>query len=70
MTIEPWRATSVQTRSIIGVKAPDRAGAWDIINANIDHVAGLIDAATLGDAPPKLVVLPEFAMQGPPHGMA
>ena len=70
MTIEPWRATSVQTRSNIGVKAPDRAGAWDIINANIDHVAGLIDAATRSDAPPKLVVLPEFAMQGPPHGMA
>ena len=70
MTIEPWRATSVQTRSIIGVKAPDRAGAWDIINANIDHVVGLIDATTRSDAPPKLVVLPEFAMQGPPHGMA
>ena len=43
MTIEPWRATSVQTRSNIGVKAPARAGAWDIINANIDHVVGLID---------------------------
>ena len=70
MTIEPWRATSIQTRSNIAVKASDRAGAWDIINANIKNIAGLIGAAARSDAPPKLVVLPEFAMQGPPHGMA
>jgi predicted amidohydrolase len=70
MTIQPWRATSIQPRSRIAVKAPDRAGAWDIINANIAHVVSLIDAATQSAEPSKLVVLPEFAMQGPPHGMA
>ena len=68
MTIEPWRATCIQTKSKLAVKAPDRAGAWAIINDNIAHVIGLIEAATRGAGPPDLVVLPEFSLQGPPHG--
>ena len=31
MAIAPWRATSIQTRSNIAVKAPDRAAAWDTL---------------------------------------
>jgi len=69
MTIEPWRATCIQTKSKLAVKAADRDGAWAIINDNIAHVIGLIEAATGGAASPDLVVLPEFALQGPPHGL-
>ena len=69
MTIQPWRATCIQTRSKLAVKAADRAGAWAIINENIAHVSGLIDVATRGSDPPRLVVLPEFSLQGPPHGL-
>ena len=58
MTIEPWRATCIQTKSKLAVKAADRACAWAIINDNIAHVIGLIEAATGGPAPPDLVVLP------------
>jgi predicted amidohydrolase len=70
MAIKPWRATSIQTRSNIAVKAPDRAGAWDIINGNVANIVRMIEAATQSATPPDLVVLPEFSMQGPPHGMA
>jgi predicted amidohydrolase len=45
-------------------------GAWEIINANIAHMVELIDRATQSAEPPALVVLPEFSIQGPPHGMA
>jgi len=69
MTIQPWRATCIQTKSKLAVKAPNRAGAWAIINENIAHVIGLIDAATRSASPPDLVVLPEFSLQGPPHGL-
>jgi len=69
MTIEPWRATCIQTKSKLAVKATDRSGAWATINDNIAHVIGLIDAATRGPDPAHLVVLPEFSLQGPPHGL-
>lgn len=69
MAIKSWRATSIQTRSNIAVKAPDRAGAWNIINGNVANIVRLIEAATQSATPPDLVVLPEFSMQGPPHGM-
>ena len=69
MSIQPWRATSIQPKSRIAVKAGDRAAAWEVIKANIAHMVSLIDAATQSAEPPKLVVLPEFSMQGPPHGM-
>ena len=69
MTIEPWRATCIQTVSKLAVKAPHRDGAWTIIDENIAHALALIEAATQSADPPKLVVLPEFAFQGPPHGL-
>jgi hypothetical protein len=56
MTIEPWRATCIQTKSKLAVKATDRSGAWATINENIAHVIGLIDAATRGPNPANLVV--------------
>jgi predicted amidohydrolase len=69
MTIQPWRATCIQTRSNIAVKAVNCAGAWATINDNIAHVIGLIEAAMRGLHPPRLVVLPEFSLQGPPHDL-
>jgi predicted amidohydrolase len=69
MTIEPWRATCIQTVSKLAVRAPDRDSAWAIIDENIAHALALIEAATQGTDPPKLIVLPEFALQGPPHGL-
>jgi predicted amidohydrolase len=69
MRIAPWRASCIQMRSKLSVKAADRLGAWAIIKENIDHALGLIDAATQSAEPPALVVLPEFALQGPPHGL-
>src|SRR6266511_1738919 len=69
MTIQPWRATCIQTRSKLAVKATDRTGAWATINENIARVIGLIEAATRRPNPANLVVLPEFSLQGPPHGL-
>lgn len=53
--------------SKVAVDAPDKAAAWAIINANIDRGIALIEAACASDTPPRLVVLPEFAFQGPPR---
>jgi predicted amidohydrolase len=69
MRIAPWRACAIQTKSKLAVKAADRLGAWAIIKENIEHALGLIEAAAQSAEPPKLVVLPEFALQGPPHGL-
>jgi predicted amidohydrolase len=69
MTIEPWRATCIQTKSKLAMKAADRAGAWAVINENIVHAIGLIETAVRSSDRPKLVVLPEFALQGPPHDL-
>jgi predicted amidohydrolase len=69
MTIEPWRATCIQAISKLAVKAADRDSAWAIIDENIAHALALIEAATQTADPAKLVVLPEFALQGPPHGL-
>ena len=69
MTIEPWRATCIQTRSELSCLAPDLAAAWAVIDANLTAATALIEAAVAGETPPKLVLLPEFAFQGPPHGM-
>ncbi len=66
-TIQPWRATSIQMRSKLAMKAPDRAGAWAIINENVANAVRLIETALKSATPPKLVVMPEFALQGPPH---
>jgi predicted amidohydrolase len=69
MTIQPWRASCIQTKSRLAVKAADRLGAWAIIKDNIAHALALIDAAAQSAERPALVVLPEFALQGPPHGL-
>jgi predicted amidohydrolase len=47
----------------------DRRGAWKVIDGNIARAVKLIDqACAVPASKPQLVVLPEFAMQGPPHG--
>jgi predicted amidohydrolase len=70
MAIAPWRATCVQTISSLAVRGADREAAWSIIQANIRNAVNLIRAAVEGENPPKLVLMPEFALQGPPHGLA
>ncbi|MDR3471135.1 MAG: nitrilase-related carbon-nitrogen hydrolase [Devosia sp.] len=67
MALKPWRATCIQMVSNVAVDAPDRAAAWAIINANIDRGIAMIEEACASDTPPQLVVLPEFAFQGPPR---
>lgn len=68
MSIAPWRATCIQMTSEIVAFAPDRAAAWQIIRRNVDRAVTAIEAALAhGADKPKLVVLPEFALQGPPH---
>jgi predicted amidohydrolase len=68
MPMKPWRATCIQMKSRIATKAADRASAWSIIQENLGRAAAMVEAACEGPDPPKVVVLPEFAFQGPPHG--
>jgi predicted amidohydrolase len=70
MAIAPWRATCIQTISRLAVKGADRPAAWAVIEANIENALRLISQAVETDAPAKLVLLPEFALQGPPHGLS
>lgn len=65
MPIAPWRATCLQIESKIAAHAPDRDSAWQIIHGNLATAVAAIEAACASDQPPKLVVLPEFAFQGP-----
>jgi len=65
----PWRATCIQMPSLLACEAPSPAAARDIISKNLSQACALIDQAVASPAPPNLVLLPEFAMQGPPHGM-
>ena len=67
MSVEPWRATCIQMSSEVASNAADRAGAWTIIERNIARAVTLIKQACESDAPPRLVVLPEFVFQGPPR---
>jgi predicted amidohydrolase len=69
MKVQPWPASCIQMRSALAVKAADRLAAWAIIKENIAHALGLIDGVSQAAESPKLVVLPEFALQGPPHGL-
>jgi predicted amidohydrolase len=64
---DPWRATCIQMASVVASDAPDRDSAWRIIDANLERGIRLIEAACASTTPPKLVVLPEFAFQGPPR---
>jgi len=68
MAIAPWKATCIQCVSKLAVKGADRTAAWSIIALNIRNALRLIGQAVATDTPAKLVVMPEFAMQGPPHG--
>jgi predicted amidohydrolase len=55
--------------SDLAALSDDRKGAWKVIDGNIARAVTLIDRACADSASrPQLVVLPEFAMQGPPHG--
>lgn len=65
MTVVPWRATCLQIESRIAAAAPSREAAWEIIDGNLATAVAAIDAACASETPPKLVVLPEFAFQGP-----
>jgi predicted amidohydrolase len=69
MAIAPWKATCIQTVSKLAVRGADRAAAWSIIESNIENALRLIGQAVEADPPAKLVVMPEFALQGPPHGL-
>ena len=67
MAITPWRATCIQMDSRVASNATTRDEAWAIIEDNLANAIGKIEAACTGENPPKLVVLPEFAFQGPPR---
>ena len=69
MSIAPWRATCIQMPSRLACDARDAASAEAVIRGNLDVACDLIARACRSDAP-RLVLLPEFAFQGPPHGMA
>ncbi|WEK03459.1 MAG: amidohydrolase [Candidatus Devosia phytovorans] len=67
MAITPWRATCVQMDSKVASNATNKAEAWAIIDANLANAIPKIEEACSGENPPKLIVLPEFAFQGPPR---
>src|SRR5579862_2846829 len=55
-------------RSEIAAGAADRDAAWQIIQRNVAHAVDLIEKLCVTPTlAPKVVVLPEFAFQGPPH---
>ncbi|MFP5078518.1 nitrilase-related carbon-nitrogen hydrolase [Rhizobium sp. YIM 134829] len=67
MPIKPWRATCIQMDSRVASNAESREDAWAIIEDNLARAIGKIENACLSAEPPQLVVLPEFAFQGPPR---
>lgn len=67
MPIQPWRATCIQMDSVVASNAASREEAWQIIEGNLANAIAKIEAACSGPTPPRLVVLPEFAFQGPPR---
>lgn len=67
MPIQPWRATCIQMESTVACNAATHDEAWTIIEGNINRAQTMIRSACEGPKPPKLVVLPEFALQGPPR---
>ncbi|AJE47591.1 nitrilase-related carbon-nitrogen hydrolase [Celeribacter indicus] len=66
----PWRATCIQMLGERASQAPDFDSARALIARNRAKLVGLIEAACASEQKPDLVVFPEFAMQGPPLGMA
>ncbi|AJE47584.1 nitrilase-related carbon-nitrogen hydrolase [Celeribacter indicus] len=69
MTLAPWRATCLQVESRIACTARNKEDTWKIIDGNLARAVAMIVAACEGPTPPKLVVLPEFAFQGPPRAV-
>jgi predicted amidohydrolase len=67
MAVTPWRATCIQMTSTVACDAPGRNSAWQIIDRNVARAIALIEEACKSEAPPKLVLLPEFVFQGPPR---
>ena len=67
MAITPWRATCIQIDSKVASNATTKAETRAIIDANMAVAIAKIEEACTGPNPPKLVVLPEFAFQGPPR---
>lgn len=67
MAIKPWRATCIQMDSKVASNATSKQKAWEIIETNLVNAISKIEATCTGPTPPKLVVLPEFALQGPPR---
>jgi len=66
--MSPWRATCIQMKSEIVAGAADRDAAWKIIRRNLGRAIETIEVLCADRArAPRLVVLPEFAFQGPPH---
>jgi predicted amidohydrolase len=64
----PWRAACIQMKSELVAGAAGRDAAWKIIGRNLDHAVELIEGLCADrENAPRLVVLPEFAFQGPPH---
>jgi predicted amidohydrolase len=68
MTKMAWRATCIQMRSSIASLADGRKAARKIIDDNLDRAVTLIASACNSERSPDVVVIPEFALQGPPHG--
>src|SRR4051794_6370218 len=66
MTVKPWIATCIQMNSRIVRPARSREEGWSIISANVAHALDMVRKAA--EAGAQLVVLPEFALQGPPRG--
>lgn len=69
MTLNSWRATSVQMESELAVSAADPAAAWSVIQRNLARGVAMIDRDHAGPTPARVYVLPEFAFQGAPQGM-
>ena len=68
MTKMAWRATCIQMRSSIASLADGRKAARKVIDDNLGRAVRLIESACRAERVPDLVVIPEFALQGPPHG--
>jgi predicted amidohydrolase len=68
MPIKAWRSTCIQMKSSLATQVKTHEEAWNRINGNVRRAVELIEQACDGPMQPKLVVLPEFALQGPPHG--
>jgi predicted amidohydrolase len=56
-------------KSVPVARCADKASAWALIDENVARALRAIEAACEGPVAPRLVVLPEFAFQGPPHAV-